>query len=98
MSQDAKFASRMTEASEGKRDFFIIYNRADQTWAEWVGWQLEAAGYTVFIQAWDFRPGHNFALEMDRAATLAERTVPVLSPRVALHSARVGGSVCRPDG
>jgi hypothetical protein len=33
----------MTEASEGKRDFFISYNRADQTWAEWVAWQLEAA-------------------------------------------------------
>src|SRR3954468_20027822 len=70
----------MTGASNSKRDFFISYNRADQTWAEWVAWQLEEAGYTVFIQAWDFRPGHNFVLEMDRAATLAERTVPVLSP------------------
>src|SRR5512147_2676113 len=70
----------MTGTSNGKRDFFISYNRADQTWAEWVGWQLEAAGYTVLTQAWDFRPGHNFVLEMNRAATLSERTVPVLSP------------------
>jgi TIR domain/NB-ARC domain len=70
----------MTKASEGKRDFFISYNRADRAWAEWVAWQLEAAEYTVFIQAWDFRPGSNFVLEMDRAATLAERTVPILSP------------------
>jgi tetratricopeptide (TPR) repeat protein len=70
----------MTDASDGKRDFFISYNRADQTWAEWVGWQLEAAGYKVFIQAWDFRPGHNFVLEMHQAAMCAERTLLVLSP------------------
>jgi tetratricopeptide (TPR) repeat protein len=70
----------MTGTSDDRLDFFISYNRADKAWAEWVAWQLEQAGYTLFIQAWDFRPGHNFVLEMHRAATLAGRTVPVLSP------------------
>lgn len=61
-------------------DFFISYTKADLPWAEWIAWQLEAAGYTTLIQAWDFRPGSNFVLEMDRASQEAEQTVAVLSP------------------
>ncbi len=62
------------------KDFFISYNKADRQWAEWLAWQLEEAGYTVVLQAWDFRPGSNFVLEMQRAAVEAERTIAVLSP------------------
>lgn len=40
---------------------------------------LEEQGYSVIIQAWDFRPGGNFILDMQRATTEAERTVMVLS-------------------
>src|SRR5829696_4725671 len=43
-------------------DFFISYTGADQAWAEWIAEQLEAAGYTTLLQAWDFRPGENFVL------------------------------------
>ncbi len=62
------------------KHFFLSYNRADRPWAEWIAWQLEEAGYTTVLQAWDFRPGSNFVLEMQRAATEAERTIAVLSP------------------
>jgi hypothetical protein len=62
------------------RDFFISYNEADRQWAEWIGWQLEEKGYSVFLQDWDFRPGSNFVLEMQKAAQEAERTIAVLSP------------------
>jgi len=62
------------------KDFFISYNSADRQWAEWIAWQLEEAGYTTVLQAWDFRPGSNFVLEMQRAATEAEHTIAVLSP------------------
>ena len=62
------------------KDFFVCYNKADRRWAEWIAWHLEEAGYQVTIQAWDFRPGANFVLEMQRAATEAARTVAVLSP------------------
>ena len=65
--------------AEAKKDFFVSYNRHDKTWAEWIAWTLEAADYTVVIQAWDFRPGGNFVLDMQRAASQAERTVAVLS-------------------
>jgi len=62
------------------KDFFANCNSADRTWAEWIAWQLEEAGYTTVLQAWDFRPGSNFVLDVQRAATEAERTIAVLSP------------------
>lgn len=58
---------------------FVSYNRHARSWAEWIAWILEAAGYNVVIQAWDFRPGGNFVLEMQRAASQVERTIAVLS-------------------
>jgi len=62
------------------KDFFISYNSADKERAEWIAWQLEAAGYTTVIQAWDFGPGQNFVLAMQQAAADAKRTIAVLSP------------------
>jgi TIR domain len=61
-------------------DIFISYTRADEAWAEWIGWALEAAGLTTLLQKWDFRPGSNFVLEMQRAAAESQRTLAVLSP------------------
>ena len=62
------------------RDFFVSYTGVDVAWAEWIAWQLEADGYTVVLQAWDFLPGTNFPLEMHNAAATARRTLAVLSP------------------
>jgi len=61
------------------KDFFISYNRADRSWAEWIAWQLETHGYRTIVQAWDFRPGSNFALQMQHAASAATHTLAVLS-------------------
>ncbi|MEM6838723.1 MAG: TIR domain-containing protein [Cyanobacteria bacterium P01_C01_bin.120] len=69
----------MTNAAlSPERDFFISYTRSDRPWAEWIGWILEAAGYSVFIDAWDFRPGANFVTEMDKG-TRCRQTIAVLS-------------------
>ena len=51
-------------------DFFISYNKADREWAEWIAWQLEKDGFSTVLQAWDFRPGCNFVLEMQKATGL----------------------------
>jgi len=59
-------------------DYFISYTGVDREWAAWIAWQLEDAGYTVVLQEWDFRPGNNFVLMMDRAMR-AQQTVIVLS-------------------
>jgi len=65
---------------EPQKDFFVSYNKADRAWAEWIAWQLENAGYTTVIQAWDFGTGSNFVLEMQRALTEAARMMAVFSP------------------
>src|SRR5262245_15996184 len=62
------------------KDFFISYNKADRVWAEWIAWRLEENSYSVVIQAWDFRPGGNFVLDMQRATEEGARAVAVLSP------------------
>ncbi len=62
------------------KDFFISYTSSDREWAEWIAWQLEQAGYSTVLQAWDFRPGSNFVLAMDEATKVAKRTIAVLSP------------------
>jgi len=62
-----------------RRDFFISYTRADRQWAEWIAWQLETAGYTTVLQAWDFGPAADFVHEMQKAMTTSERTIAVLS-------------------
>ncbi|MEO0987776.1 MAG: TIR domain-containing protein [Cyanobacteria bacterium J06639_14] len=61
------------------KDFFVSYNRNDKQWAEWIAWTLEDAGYSVVLQAWDFRPGGNFVLDMHRAAAETQKTIAVLS-------------------
>jgi hypothetical protein len=61
-------------------DYFVSYASADRAWAEWIAWQLDAEGYTVVVQAWDFAPGRDWAHEMQYATTTAERVVAVLSP------------------
>jgi hypothetical protein len=58
---------------------FISYTQADLSWAEWIAWQLEESGFRTILQAWDFRAGCNFVLEMDSAAKQAQRTIAVLS-------------------
>jgi len=58
---------------------FISYNRADRDWAEWIAGTIETAGYKPIIQAWDFRPGENFVLRMQRAIAEADITMVVLS-------------------
>ena len=64
--------------------FFISYTSADRVWAEWIAWQLEEDGYQVKIQAWDFSPGGNFVVEMQKATVECERTIAVFSPNYFL--------------
>ena len=71
-------------------DFFVSYTSADRAWAEWIAWQLEAEGYQVVVQAWDFRPGRDFVQQMHQAVEEAQRTIAVLSP--AYLSSAFGGA------
>ena len=68
----------MTTATDGKRDFLVSFTKPDLSWATWIAWVLEDAGYSVFFQPWDFKG--NFVIEMDKAHKRSPRTVAVLSP------------------
>jgi TIR domain len=74
---------KLTPGFEGQavKDFFISYSSADRGWAEWIGWQLEEAGYSVVIRTRDFEPGQDFTTEMNRALREAEQTLAVLTPK-----------------
>jgi TIR domain len=63
------------------RDFFISFTNADRAWAEWIAETLQTAGYSVVYQGWDFLPGNNFVLEMEKGLTEAKRVLLVLSPQ-----------------
>jgi len=80
-SASARLKSLIFAPNPITKDFFISYTNVDQPWAEWIGWTLEEAGYSTVIQVWDFRPGSNFVLEMQKAATEADRTIAVLSQK-----------------
>jgi len=62
------------------KDYFVSYTGVDKQWAEWIAWALEEASYSTIVQVWDFRPGSNFLLDMQRALQDAQRIIAVLTP------------------
>ncbi|GAA2732001.1 hypothetical protein GCM10010439_48730 [Actinocorallia aurantiaca] len=60
-------------------EIFVSYSPADERWAAWIAWELEAAGYRTMLQAWDFVPGTNFIDFMDRGVSEAAVVIAVLS-------------------
>ncbi len=58
-----------TGASDGTSDtvWFISHAGADRAWAEWIAWQLEAAGHRVELDYWDWGAGDNFVVKMNAA-------------------------------
>ncbi|EIV94524.1 NB-ARC domain-containing protein [Frankia sp. QA3] len=66
-------------AAQGGWDFFVSYTQADRAWAEWVAWELEAAGFAVVLQAWDMLAGDHWPLRVDEAVRGSAHTVAVMS-------------------
>ncbi|MEA5452532.1 TIR domain-containing protein [Leptolyngbya sp. CCNP1308] len=67
------------QSSNVRKDFFISHTTPDGAWAEWIAWILEANGYTVHLQAWDFVPGKSFVREMNQGVTECDHTIAILS-------------------
>jgi hypothetical protein len=67
------------QPDQPSRDYFISYTGVDETWAEWIAWQLEESGYITVLQCWDFGAGAHFVTEMHEATLIARRTIAVLS-------------------
>ncbi|OHV44856.1 toll/interleukin-1 receptor domain-containing protein [Pseudofrankia sp. BMG5.36] len=66
-------------ATGKKIDFFISYAPHDEEHATWIAFELEEAGYTTVIKAWDFVAGTHVIQEMHQAVQKATRTIAVLS-------------------
>jgi hypothetical protein len=80
------------DAAAPERDLFISYQTDDHLWAEWVAWQLEVAGISVFLDQWDNPSGGAGTVEfMDRALTSTRAMVAIWSAgyaRKGTHSSR----------
>jgi hypothetical protein len=68
-----------TSVSTSRVDFFISHAGRDTSWAEWVGWQLKEAGYTVELDVWDWSAGQNFVTAMSDAMDRADRVIAIWS-------------------
>ena len=61
-------------------NYFISYTGVDREYAEWIGWELERAGYSYILQAKDFPPGSRFIREMRGALERTDQLIAVFSP------------------
>ncbi len=74
-------------------EFFISHAGRDTAWAEWLGWQLQQAGYTVELDVWDWAPGEDFVARMAAALERADRLLAVCTE--AYFSSAFGGAELR---
>lgn len=70
----------LSHTTSEAQTLFISYAHEDVGWAEWVGSTLERNGHKTIVAQWDFKPGSNFVLEMDRAVKECDRVLALLSP------------------
>jgi hypothetical protein len=66
------------DAGAGRR-VLVSHAGPDTGWAEWVAWQLDAAGYQVELDRWDWETGSNFVFKMEDALEAADAVVAVWS-------------------
>ncbi|MBL7487219.1 TIR domain-containing protein [Frankia sp. AgB1.9] len=75
---------RALAGDDGRQpDFLVNYVEtvgADRLWAEWIAWQLAAAGLWPLVEAWDAVPGSSRVSWFDHAIQVAQRTLVVVSP------------------
>ena len=61
------------------KDYFISYTGTDEKHATWIAALLEENGYSVVIQAWDFRPGDNFVSKINESLIGCKQLIIILS-------------------
>jgi hypothetical protein len=71
----------MTDASDGKRHFFISFTGTDRPWARWLARILAEEGYTYWFQDQDF--AGSIPCSIAEAHARSERTLLLLSDAYA---------------
>ncbi len=64
--------------SDKQADFFVSFSGHDKKWADWIAWVLNDQGYMVIYQPWDFAPGSNFVIQINKAVG-STKTIAVIS-------------------
>ncbi|MFC0529345.1 FxSxx-COOH system tetratricopeptide repeat protein [Phytohabitans kaempferiae] len=59
---------------------FVSYAGSDRPWASWAAQVLEAAGYQVELDVWDWAAGDNFVRRMSEALDRADVVLSLWSP------------------
>ncbi|MCK9929141.1 toll/interleukin-1 receptor domain-containing protein, partial [Frankia sp. Mgl5] len=59
---------------------FVSHSAADRAWAEWITWQLCAAGYDATFAPWDFVAGDNTVARTNAALATVDRLLALCSP------------------
>ncbi len=73
------------------KDFFISYAHEDESWAEWIAWELDRVGYKILMQKWDFNPGSNFVSEMHEAVKNCRKLLWNQRVRLECHLLKLFG-------
>ncbi|MEK8109875.1 toll/interleukin-1 receptor domain-containing protein [Micromonospora sp. M12] len=60
-------------------DLFISHAGRDRAWAEWVGWELEQAGYSVELDLWDWDVGANVVEKIRDGLQRCDRMLALFS-------------------
>lgn len=53
---------------------FFSYTGKDQSWADWIAWQLAETSHKTLIQGWDFKSGSVFSGDIHYAHVMAVLT------------------------
>jgi len=74
-------AAADTDSSPAVLHFLLSHSDdvEDRKWAAWIAWELENAGYTVTLRAWDVQPGANWVIHLHDGLSRARRVLPVIS-------------------
>ncbi|MEV4659058.1 toll/interleukin-1 receptor domain-containing protein [Micromonospora sp. NPDC049301] len=68
-------AVREVTGASGQAPIFISHAGCDRIWGEWVGWELENAGYRVELGLWDWQLGENVIGRIRDALERCERMI-----------------------
>ncbi|MFC4053502.1 toll/interleukin-1 receptor domain-containing protein [Actinomadura syzygii] len=63
------------------RDVFVAYARDDETWARGLAVRLEAAGFTVWLDAWDVGEGDLFVGRVEAGIRGARNALMIVGAR-----------------
>jgi hypothetical protein len=60
-------------------DFFISYASADKEWAQWLAWELQSQGFSVFLDSWQIMPGDSIASRLSDAINVSKNFIALIS-------------------